>query len=79
MYHIKREVWFGEAKVNRVNYRRLIDQNKVIKNIIKDVFIKMNKGTLSEENINMYCDNHKQILNEIDQAYRCMRSLKIMN
>ena len=39
----------------------------------------MNKGTLSEENINMYCDNHKQILNEIDHAYRCMRSLKIMN
>ena len=73
MQHIKREVWFGEAKVNRVNYRRLIDQNKVIKNIIKDVFIKMNKGTLSEENINMYCDNHKQILNEIDHAYRCMR------
>ena len=35
MYHIKREVWFGGAKVNRVNYRRLIDQNKVIIKLLK--------------------------------------------
>ena len=27
----------------------------------------------------MYCDKHKQILNEMDHAYRCMRTLKITN
>ena len=27
-YHIKREAWFGDAKLNGVNCRRLIDQNE---------------------------------------------------
>ena len=37
----------------------------------------MKEGTVSDENINMYCDKHKQIFTEIDNAYRCMRTLKI--
>ena len=37
----------------------------------------MNKGTVSDNNINMYCDKHKQIFTDMDNAYRCMRILKI--
>ena len=44
---------------------------------IKDIFIEMNKGTVSENNIDIYCKEHKQILIEMDNAYRCMRTLKI--
>ena len=43
MYHIKREAWFGGAKLNGVNCRRLMDQHKVIINIIRDTFIDINK------------------------------------
>ena len=39
----------------------------------------MNKGTVSEENINIYCNEHKQILTEMDNAYRCMRTLTIID
>ena len=37
----------------------------------------MNKDTVSEERINMYCEKRKHNFNEIDHAYRCMRLLKI--
>ena len=77
MYHIKREAWFGGAKLNGVNCRRLMNKNEDIINKIRDMFIEMNKGTVTEENINMYCDEHKQILTEMDNAYRCMRTLTI--
>ena len=35
-----------------------MDQNEEIINRIGDIFIKMNKGTVSEDNIKMYCDKH---------------------
>ena len=59
MYHIKQEPWFGGAKLNGVNYRRLMDKNEEIINNVRDIFIEMNKGTISDENINMYCNKHK--------------------
>ena len=68
MYHIKRESWFGGTKLNGVNFRRLMDQYKVIINIIRDSFIDMNKGTVAEDNINIYCDKHKRISN-VDYYY----------
>ena len=37
----------------------------------------MNKGTESDENINIYCDKHKQFFTEMDNAYRCMRTFKV--
>ena len=37
----------------------------------------MNKGTVSENNINIYCKEHKQILTEMDNTYRYMRTLTI--
>ena len=62
MYHIKREAQFGDAKLNEVNCRKLVDQNEVIINNIREIFIGMNKSTISEELINMSCDKYKQIL-----------------
>ena len=59
MYHIKREVLLGAAKLNGVNCRRLMHRNEVIINNIRDIVIEMNKGTVSEDNINMYCDKRK--------------------
>ena len=59
MYHIKREVWFGGAKLNGANCRRLMDKNEDIINRIRDIFIEMNEGTVSEDNINIYCKEHK--------------------
>ena len=77
IYHIKREAWFGGGKLNGVNCRRLMDKNEEIINSIRDLFIEMNKGTVSEDNINIYCNKHKQILIERDNVYRCMRTLTI--
>ena len=79
MCHIKQETWIGGVKLIGVNYRRLIDQNKVIINNIRDIFIELNKDAISGENINMYCDKHTQISNEMDHAHRCMRLLNIMD
>ena len=44
MYYIKREAWFSSAKLNAINCRRLMDQNEVIINNIRNIFIEMNKG-----------------------------------
>ena len=76
-YHIKREAWFGTAMLNGVNCRRLMGKNEEIINSIRGIFIKTNKGTVSDDNINMYCDKHKPFFTEIGNAYRCMRTLKI--
>ena len=54
-----------------------MDKNEEIINKTRDIFIEMNKGTVSEENIHIYCNEHKQILTEMDNAYRSMRTLKI--
>ena len=37
----------------------------------------MNKGTVFDVNINIYCDEHKHMFTEMDHAYRCMRTLKL--
>ena len=49
MYHIKWEAWFGDAKLNRVNCRRLMDKNEYIINKIRNIFIEINKGTVSDD------------------------------
>ena len=54
-----------------------MDKNEDIISSIRYVFIEINKGTISENNIKMYCKEHKQILTEMDNAYRCMRTLII--
>ena len=56
-----------------------MDQYEGIIINIQDTFIDMNKSTITEDKINIFCDKHKQILNEIDQAYCCTRSLDATN
>ena len=68
---------FGGAKLNGVNCRTLMDKNEEIINSIRDIFIEMNKDTVSENNMNIYCKEYKQILTKMDNAYRCMRTLTI--
>ena len=58
-YHIKLEAWFGGVKLNGVNCRRLMEKNEEIISRIKDIFIEMNKGTVSENKIDTYCKDHR--------------------
>ena len=75
MHNIKREALFGIAKLNGVNYRKVMDKNEEIINNIRDIFIEMNRGTVSDENVNIYCDKYNQIFTKMDNTYRCMRTL----
>ena len=68
IYYIKCGAWFGGAKLNSWICRRLMDKNEEMINNIRDIFIEINKGIVSDENINIHCDKHKQILTEIDNA-----------
>ena len=77
IYHVKREAWFGGAKLNGVNCTTLMDKYEEIINNIRDIFIEMNKGTVSDENIDMYGNKRKQIFVEMDNTYRCTRTFKI--
>ena len=71
-YYIKREAQFSGTKLSR-----LMDQNEKMVNNIRDISIVMNKGIVTEDNINMYCDESKLFFTETDHAYCCMRTLKI--
>ena len=59
LYHIKREGWFGVTNLNVINSRRLMGEHEVIVNDIHDIFININKGTITEDSINNVCDTHK--------------------
>ena len=78
-YHIKREVWFGGTKLNGVNCRRLMEKNEEIINSLRDILIEMKKVTVSDDDIHMYCDKHKHIFTEMNNTYRCIKTLKIMD
>ena len=59
-YDTKWEACFGGDTLNGVNCRRWMDKNEEIINSIRDIFlIETNKDTLSDDNINMYCDKQK--------------------
>ena len=61
-YHIKRKAWCGGLKLI---------------NNVQDMFLEINKGEVFVENINNYCNKHKQFVSEMDNSYRCMRTLKV--
>ena len=42
---------------------------------IEDIFIEKNKGIVSDEEIYLVTNQYKTLLNEMDEAYRCIRSL----
>ena len=58
---IKLEACFDGTKVNGMNCRRLMDKSEKINNNIRNIYIEMNEGTISDENINMYCDNTQTV------------------
>ena len=61
-YDIKRETWVGGGKLNEVNCRRFIEKNEEKIKSLRDILFEMKKGTVSDGNINMYCDQHNKIL-----------------
>ena len=42
---------------------------------MREIFIEMNKGVVSDEEICLVTNKYKNLLNEIDEAYRCIRTL----
>ena len=42
---------------------------------IKDICIVVNKGIVSDEETCFVTNKYKTLLNEMDEAYRCIRSL----
>ena len=52
-------------------------KNEEIINSIRDILIEMNKGTVSNDNIIMYYDQHNQMFTEMDNTYHCMITLLI--
>ena len=44
---------------------------------IRDVFIEMSKCIVSDEYTSLTTNKHKTFLKEIDEAYRCVRSLNV--
>ena len=64
-YDIKPEVIFG-GKLNGVNCRRLMKYYIDIINGIKDLFIKMNKSIVSDEDIWLVTNKYNNLLNEMD-------------
>ena len=54
-----------------------MDKYEEIINNVQDLFLEINKGEVSVENINNYCDKHKQFFTEMDNVYRCMSPLTI--
>ena len=54
-----------------------MDKNEEIIINVQDIFLEINKGEVFVENINIYCNKHKQFVTEMDNSYRCMRTLKV--
>ena len=44
---------------------------------IVNIFIEMNKGIVSDKDMRLITNTYKTLLNKMDEAYRCIRSLII--
>ena len=44
-------------------------------NGMREIFIEMNKGVVSDEEICLVTNIYKKLLNEMDEAYRCISTL----
>ena len=64
-YDLKREM-FSVGKWNRVNSRRLMKNNINTIDDIRDIFIEVNKGIISDEEIYLVTNKYKILLNEMD-------------
>ena len=66
--------------MNGVNCRKLmkhhIDIIDII-NSINEIYIEMSKGEVSDVHISKVINNYKKLLKEMDDLYRCIRTLSI--
>ena len=46
-------------------------------NGIKEIFIEMNKGLVTNEKISLVTNEYKLLLYEMDEVYRCIRILNV--
>ena len=46
-------------------------------NSINEIFIEMSKGEVSDLDISKVISNYKKLLKEMDDLYRCIRTLSI--
>ena len=46
-------------------------------NSINEIFIEMSKGEVSDVHISKVINNYKKLLKEMDDLYRCIRTLSI--
>ena len=46
-------------------------------NGIKEIFIEMSKGLVTNEEICLVTNKYKSLLNEVDEAYRCIRTINV--
>ena len=46
---------------------------------IRDIFIEMSNSIVSDEGMILIINKYKTLLKDIDEAYRCIRSLNINN
>ena len=65
------------GKLNGVNYRRLMKHHIDIINGINETLIKISKGMVLDIEFCTVTNTYKTLLNETDEAYRCIRTLII--
>ena len=46
-------------------------------NGIKEIFIEMNKGLVTNKKISLVTNEYKSLLYEMDEVYRCIRTLNV--
>ena len=63
--------------MNGVNCRILIKHLVDIIDGIRDMFIEMSKGIVSNEDIRLITNKYQILLKEMNTAYRCIRSLNV--
>ena len=63
--------------MNGVNCRILIKHLVDIIDGIRDMFIEMSKGIVSNEDICLITNKYQILLKEMNTAYRCIRSLNV--
>ena len=63
--------------MNGVNCRILIKHLVDIIDGIRDMFIEMSKGIVSNEDIRLITNKYQILLKEMNEVYRCIRSLNV--
>ena len=67
------------GKLNGVNCKRLMKYHIDIINGINKMFVEMSKGDVSDLDITNKTDKCKNLLKELDEVYRYVRTLTINN